>query len=101
VGTPRFHLLLCGPPGDWHPSQLTALRHRYPDTLAVHHLTRTATPGALHNLEGQVFARLGVEDRAQYLIRPDGHIGYRCGGDDLAGLQRYLARWLPTTPRPA
>jgi 2-polyprenyl-6-methoxyphenol hydroxylase-like FAD-dependent oxidoreductase len=101
LGTPRFHLLLCGPPGDWHPSQLTALRHRYPDTLAVHHLTRAATPGALHDLEGQVFARLGVEDTAQYLIRPDGHIGYRCGGDDLAGLQRYLARWLPTTPRPA
>ena len=37
---PGFHLLLCGPPGDWHPSQLTTLRHRYPDTLAVHHLTR-------------------------------------------------------------
>jgi hypothetical protein len=29
---PSFHLLLCGPPGDWHPSQLTALRPRYPDT---------------------------------------------------------------------
>jgi 2-polyprenyl-6-methoxyphenol hydroxylase-like FAD-dependent oxidoreductase len=98
---PGFHLLLCGPPGDWHPSQLTTLRHRYPDTLTVHHLTRTATPGALHDLDGQVFTRLGLNDRAQYLIRPDGHVGYRCGGDDLAGLQRYLARWLPTTPRPA
>ena len=40
---PSFHLLLCGPPGDWHPSQLTTLRHRYPDTLTVHHLTPTAT----------------------------------------------------------
>jgi 2-polyprenyl-6-methoxyphenol hydroxylase-like FAD-dependent oxidoreductase len=102
VAAPGFHLLLCGPPGDWHPSQLTALRHRYPDTLAVHRLTREATPGALHDVGGQVFARLGVNDRAQYLIRPDGHIGYRCGGDDLAGLQRYLARWLPNaTSRPA
>jgi 2-polyprenyl-6-methoxyphenol hydroxylase-like FAD-dependent oxidoreductase len=98
---PGFHLLLCGPPGDWHPSQLTALRHRYPDTVAVHHLTREATPGALHDPDGQVFARLGVEATAQYLVRPDGHIGYRCGGDDLAGLQRYLARWLPTTSRAA
>jgi hypothetical protein len=67
----------------------------------VHHLTREVSPGALHDPDGQVFARLGVEATAQYLVRPDGHIGYRCGGDDLAGLQRYLARWLPTTPRPA
>jgi 2-polyprenyl-6-methoxyphenol hydroxylase-like FAD-dependent oxidoreductase len=99
---PGFHLLLCGPPGDWHPSQLTALRHRYPDTLAVHHLTRAATPGALEDPDGQAFARLGVDRAAQYLVRPDGHIGYRCGGDDLAELQRHLARWLPNTPsRPA
>jgi 2-polyprenyl-6-methoxyphenol hydroxylase-like FAD-dependent oxidoreductase len=99
---PGFQLLLCGPVGDWHPSQLTALRHRYPDTLAVHHLTREATPGALEDSDGQLFARLGVDGTAQYLIRPDGHIGYRCGGDDLAGLHRYLARWLPNTPsRPA
>jgi 2-polyprenyl-6-methoxyphenol hydroxylase-like FAD-dependent oxidoreductase len=98
LAAPGFHLLLCGPPGDWHPSQLTALRHRFPDTLAVHHVTREATtPGALHDLAGQVFARLGVEGAAQYLIRPDGYIGYRCGGDDLAGLQRYLTRWVPNT----
>jgi 2-polyprenyl-6-methoxyphenol hydroxylase-like FAD-dependent oxidoreductase len=102
LAAPCFHLLLCGPPGDWHPSQLTTLRHRYPDTLAVHHLTREATPGALHDVGGQVLARLGADGTAQYLVRPDGHIGYRCGGDDLAGLQRYLAHWLPTTTsRPA
>jgi 2-polyprenyl-6-methoxyphenol hydroxylase-like FAD-dependent oxidoreductase len=102
LAAPGFHLLLCGPPGDWHPSQLTALRHRYPDTLTVHYLTREATPGALGDFDGQVFARLGVDGTAQYLVRPDGHIGYRCGGDDLAGLQRYLARWLPNTAsRPA
>ena len=47
---PAFQLLLCGPLGDWHTSQLTALRHRYPDTLAVQYLTREATPGALHDL---------------------------------------------------
>jgi len=102
LAAPGFHLLLCGPPGDWHPSQLTALRHRYPDTLAVHHLTRAATPGALHDVGGRVFARLGVDGTAQYLIRPDGQIGYRCSGDDLAGLQRYLGRWLPNAAsRPA
>ena len=99
---PGFHLLLCGPPSDWHTGQLTTLRHRHSDTLAVHHLTRTATPGALQDRNGQAFARLGIDGTAQYLIRPDGHIGYRAGGDDLAGLQRHLARWLPnTTSRPA
>jgi hypothetical protein len=36
-----------------------------------------------------------VKGTAQYLIRPDGHIGYRCGGTDLNGLQRYLTRWFP------
>jgi len=35
------------PPGDSHPSQLTALGHRYRDSLTVHHLTREATPGTL------------------------------------------------------
>jgi 2-polyprenyl-6-methoxyphenol hydroxylase-like FAD-dependent oxidoreductase len=101
LAAPGFHLLLCGPAGAWHPSQLTALRHRHPYTLTVRYMTREATPGALEDFDGQVLARLGVDRTAQYLIRPDGHIGYRCGGDDLAGLQRYLARWLPTTPRPA
>ena len=102
LAAPSFHLLLCGPPSDWHTSQLTTLRHRHSDTLAVHHLTRTATPGALQDRNGQAFARLGIDGTAQYLIRPDGHIGYRAGGDDLAGLQRHLARWLPnTTSRPA
>jgi 2-polyprenyl-6-methoxyphenol hydroxylase-like FAD-dependent oxidoreductase len=103
LAAPSFHLLLCGPVGEWHASQLTTLRRRWPDTLAIHHLTREApTPGALQDLDGQVFARLGVDGTAQYLVRPDGHIGYRSGGDDLAGLQRYLTRWLPTTAtRPA
>jgi hypothetical protein len=48
-----------------------------------------------------VFARCGVDGTAQYLVRPDGHIGYRCG-DDRAGLQRYLTRCLlSTAARPA
>jgi 2-polyprenyl-6-methoxyphenol hydroxylase-like FAD-dependent oxidoreductase len=96
LAAPALHLLLCGPPGSWTASQLTALRSRYPDTLAVHHLTREAAPGVLHDLDGRAFARLGVASTAHYLVRPDGHIGYRSGGADLDGLQRYLDRWLPT-----
>jgi hypothetical protein len=59
----------------------------------MHRLTREAVPGALHDLDGQAFARLGVTDAAQYLVRPDGHIGYRCAGTDLDGLRTYLTRW--------
>jgi hypothetical protein len=70
--------------------------------LTVHHLTREATPGVLQDLDGQTFTRLGVTDAAQYLIRPDSHIGYRSSGTDLDGLRNHLTRWLPNTPsRPA
>jgi 2-polyprenyl-6-methoxyphenol hydroxylase-like FAD-dependent oxidoreductase len=101
LAAPRFHLLLCGRPGDWDAGQLTAVRARYRDILTVHQLTREATRGALHDLDGQAFARLGVKAAAQYLLRPDGHIGYRCAGTDLDGFQRYLSRWLPVaTPPP-
>ena len=31
---------------------------------------------------------------AHYLVRPDGHIGYRSGGTQLLGADRYLSRWL-------
>jgi 2-polyprenyl-6-methoxyphenol hydroxylase-like FAD-dependent oxidoreductase len=95
LAAPRFHLLLCGNPGDWDAGQPTAVSARYREVLAVHHLTREAAPGALHDVDGQAFARLGVEQAAHYLIRPDGHVGYRATGTDLDGLQRHLAHWLP------
>ncbi|HEV8653245.1 MAG TPA: FAD-dependent monooxygenase [Actinomycetes bacterium] len=100
LAAPSFHLLLCGPPGSWNTSRLTAVRERHANLLAVHHLTREAAPGALHDLDGQAFRRLGVSDTAHYLIRPDHHIGYRCGGTDLDGLGHYLARWLPNPTPP-
>jgi hypothetical protein len=102
LAAPRFHLLLCGRPDAWDAGQLTAVRGRYREALAVHHLTREAAPGALHDIDGQAFTRLGVEQAAHYLIRPDGHVGYRAAGTDLDGLQRYLAHWLLNpTPNPA
>jgi 2-polyprenyl-6-methoxyphenol hydroxylase-like FAD-dependent oxidoreductase len=102
LATPHFHLLLCGNPGDWDTGELTAVRGRYREVLAVHHLTREAAPGGLHDVDGQAFPRLGIEQAAHYLIRPDGHVGYRAAGTDLDGLQRHLAHWLPNpTPHPA
>ena len=66
----------------------------------MHYLTREAAVGALHDVDGQALARLGVNETAHYLIRPDGHIGYRAAGTDLNGFRHYLIRWFPaTTPR--
>ena len=47
-------------------------------------------------------AALGVDGRrvrsALYLVRPDGHIAYRCAGHDTAELGAWLDRWLPRLP---
>ena len=32
-----------------------------------------------------------------YLVRPDGYIGYRAGGTDTTGLERYLQRHIART----
>jgi 2-polyprenyl-6-methoxyphenol hydroxylase-like FAD-dependent oxidoreductase len=98
LATPTYHLLLCGPAESWNSDQLAALHEGYAGLVAVHRLAREAAPGVLHDVRGEAFTRLGVEQAAQYLVRPDGHVGYRCGGNDLRGLERYLARWLPRTP---
>jgi hypothetical protein len=93
-----WHLLLCGPADTWPAQTLTQLAERYPRLVTVHHLTGQNTPGALHDPHGQALHRLGLTARhtAQYLIRPDGHIGYRAGGTDATELARYLRRWLPS-----
>jgi 2-polyprenyl-6-methoxyphenol hydroxylase-like FAD-dependent oxidoreductase len=94
LATPTYHLLLCGSPADWGRNQIAALQDHYAGLVTIHRLAREAAPGVLHDVDGQAFARLGVERTAQYLVRPDGYIGYRSGGPALDGLQRYLARWL-------
>jgi 2-polyprenyl-6-methoxyphenol hydroxylase-like FAD-dependent oxidoreductase len=94
LATPTYHLLLCGAAESWNSDQLVALGERYAGIVAVHRLAREAAAGVLHDVRGEAFARLGVEQVAQYLVRPDGHIGYRSGTTDLRGLERHLARWL-------
>jgi 2-polyprenyl-6-methoxyphenol hydroxylase-like FAD-dependent oxidoreductase len=99
VAAPRWHLLLCGPPHSWAAVDVTPLGERYPGLVTVHQLTAQNTPGALHDPTGHALRRLGVTPlrTAQYLVRPDGHIGYRAGGTDLTGLACYLSRWLPVS----
>jgi len=95
LATPTFHLLLCGPPADWDGNHIAALQDRYAGLVVIHRLAREAAPTVLHDVDGQAYARLGVERAAQFLVRPDGYVGYRSGGPDLNGLDRYLAQWLP------
>ncbi|HEX8859331.1 MAG TPA: FAD-dependent oxidoreductase [Actinomycetes bacterium] len=95
LATPAFQLLLCGPPSAWDPQQLAQFRERYGGLVAVHRLSIRPDPDALYDPSGATLARLGAGNGAQYLVRPDGYIGYRCAGFDLADLQRHMARWFP------
>jgi len=45
---------------------------------------------------GVALERLGVQDSAIYLVRPDGYVAYRCAGTDLAGVDRWFAGMLGT-----
>jgi 2-polyprenyl-6-methoxyphenol hydroxylase-like FAD-dependent oxidoreductase len=97
LAAPSWHLLLCGPPRAWSADQLAALTTGHSAHLDVHLLTTQDMPGTLHDPHGQALRRLGITagDAAHYLIRPDGHIGYRASSTNLTGLARYLPRWLP------
>jgi FAD binding domain-containing protein len=94
---PCVHLLLCGPIGRWSRDQIATLRTRYADLLAVQYLDRQAAPGVLVDTAGEALSRLGLpgdrSDVAQYLVRPDGYIGFRCGGADLAEAAGNLEEW--------
>lgn len=94
VAPARFHLLCCGTATDM-ASVETLLEDR---PIARHAITPAdqATRDTL--------AVLGVDGRrvtsALYLVRPDGHVAYRCAGHDTAELGAWLDRWLPrTAPR--
>jgi 2-polyprenyl-6-methoxyphenol hydroxylase-like FAD-dependent oxidoreductase len=95
LATPAFQLLLCGLPGAWQQQQLERLQARYGRLVAVHRLGTEPSAAALCDPGGATLARLGVRNGAQYLVRPDGHVGYRCAGFDLDGLERHLHWSLP------
>jgi 2-polyprenyl-6-methoxyphenol hydroxylase-like FAD-dependent oxidoreductase len=68
-----FHLLLCGSDRHWPAG--TGTITDWPDLVTVH--------------------RVDGRDPAQYLVRPDGYVGYRAGGVDLSRLRGYMSRWFP------
>jgi hypothetical protein len=87
-----LHLLLCGE--GWERTAVADLIAQYPGLVDVRHLSRRGRTG-LVDAGGEVLARLGVHGTvhaAQYLVRPDGHIGFRCAGRDVREVGRYLAK---------
>jgi 2-polyprenyl-6-methoxyphenol hydroxylase-like FAD-dependent oxidoreductase len=95
LARPGFHLLLCGPRHQWDLRRLARFQERYGSLAVVHRLGTEPLPGQLSDPSGTALARLGARNGAQYLVRPDGVVGYRCAGFDLAGLERHMARLLP------
>jgi 2-polyprenyl-6-methoxyphenol hydroxylase-like FAD-dependent oxidoreductase len=96
---PGLGLLLCGEPERWEGARLDELASRYAELISMHHLSTKPSPAALLD-DGKVLALLGAEHGAQYLVRPDGYIAFRCSGYDLDALDAYLARWFPIKPSP-
>jgi 2-polyprenyl-6-methoxyphenol hydroxylase-like FAD-dependent oxidoreductase len=94
---PHLHLLLCGQVAAWGQDRLTALEHGFPGLVVIRHLTREYSEAALVDDDGEALTRLGIEDTGQYLVRPDGHVAFRCGGTDLNAATEYLHGWF--TPR--
>jgi len=92
-----WHLLDCG-----KTVEQVLPDDRLAGVITTHHLNTSAQFDDNH-LSAIALHRLGLTrgDEAIYLVRPDGHIGYRAGARDSAGLDAYLRRWLvPTTARP-
>jgi 2-polyprenyl-6-methoxyphenol hydroxylase-like FAD-dependent oxidoreductase len=95
---PHLALLLCGDSGQWDRVELSRLQERYASVLKTYCLGAAGTHGSLVDREGHAFARLGVRDAAQYLVRPDGYIAFRSAGRTFEHLDRYLTDWYVAAP---
>jgi len=95
LGGPHHSLLVCGDSEAWDRGwpAVAALERRYAGLVRVRRLTQTAVDGSLIDRDGRALSMLGVRGTAQYLVRPDGYIAYRCGETNLDGMERYLSRW--------
>jgi len=80
---------------------LTQLGERYRDVVRIYGVSQVAPDAlpvttrvdSLVDDQGEGFTRLGVQDARQYLVRPDGYIGFRCSGHRFDSLERYLETW--------
>jgi hypothetical protein len=90
---PHLALLLCGESRNWDAFELDRLRQEYGRVLKPYSLTAAGTDGPLIDEKGHAFARLGVRDAVQYLVRPDGYVAFRSAGKTLESLDQYLSAW--------
>jgi 2-polyprenyl-6-methoxyphenol hydroxylase-like FAD-dependent oxidoreductase len=93
LSSPHMQLLLCGPRTLWNDRELARLTETFGAVLRVTYLTRTSEEASLLDQDGEAFKRLGVSSAAQYIVRPDGYVAFRCAGTDLAEAAQYLRRW--------
>ena len=86
LSSAHVHLLLCGSLSDWNPDRIALIAKRFINVLKLSYLTREDADGVLVDVHHEALTRLGVERSAQYVIRPDGHVGFRCAtSEDLGG----------------
>jgi hypothetical protein len=90
---PHLALLLCGDSHHWDARELDRLREGYGRVLKTYCLIPFGADGSLVDEKGHAFARLGVRDTAQYLVRPDGYIAFRSAGRTFESLRQYLSDW--------
>jgi 2-polyprenyl-6-methoxyphenol hydroxylase-like FAD-dependent oxidoreductase len=95
LSRPAHHLFLCGDASAWNENEISRMREHWNALLVVHRLCRRSATGDLQDVQGEAFERLGVETSAQYLVRPDGHIAFRCAGSSLAEAEGFLRQWFP------
>jgi len=82
---------------DRHRKMLAGDYAQVMDTLLVIHGKSSATPDVLFDLDGAVHTLYEAQPTGIVLIRPDGYIGFRCGGNQIDALHEYLARlFLPS-----
>ena len=62
------------------------------EALLIVHGKSSAIPDVLFDLDGAVHTLYEAQPTGIVLIRPDGYIGFRCGGNQLEALREYLAR---------
>jgi hypothetical protein len=66
--------------------------------MSTYFLSAPGFEGTMVDENGNAFACLGVRHAAQYLVRPDGYIAFRCAGPTFNALERYVAVWyVPST----
>jgi 2-polyprenyl-6-methoxyphenol hydroxylase-like FAD-dependent oxidoreductase len=94
---PGLGLLLCGDVERWDQSRIDTLVARHGLTRVVY-LSSAPAQGALLDPDGAIAKSLGAAGGAQYLVRPDGYVAFRCAGYELDAVAGHLSTKRPGAP---